>query len=56
MKSSLGKLGRKLSMQRSDVNNHKEIKDHHQPSAYLDDLAHASKVVFFFIFLFLSVN
>ncbi|MFS7970377.1 hypothetical protein Hanom_Chr09g00820271 [Helianthus anomalus] len=39
MKSSLGKLGRKLSMTRSDV---KEKRDH-QPSAHLEELAQASK-------------
>lgn len=39
MKSSLGKLGRKLSLQKSDV---KEIRDH-QPSAHIDELAQASK-------------
>ncbi|KAI3784616.1 hypothetical protein L1987_43718 [Smallanthus sonchifolius] len=39
MKSSLGKLGRKLSMNRSDV---REKRDH-QPSAHLEELAQASK-------------
>ncbi|XP_076949601.1 uncharacterized protein At2g33490-like [Bidens hawaiensis] len=39
MKSSLGKLGRKLSMSRSDV---KDKRDHH-PSAHLEELAQASK-------------
>ncbi|XP_024978632.1 uncharacterized protein At2g33490-like isoform X2 [Cynara cardunculus var. scolymus] len=39
MKSSLGKLGRKLSINRSDG---KDKRDH-QPSAHLEDLAHASK-------------
>ncbi|KAI7729852.1 hypothetical protein M8C21_025636 [Ambrosia artemisiifolia] len=39
MKSSLNKLGRKLSMSRSDV---KDKKDH-QPSAHLEELAQASK-------------
>lgn len=39
MKSSLGKLGRKLSLQKSDV---KEMRDH-QPSAHIDELAQASK-------------
>ncbi|CAI9277245.1 unnamed protein product [Lactuca saligna] len=39
MKSSLGKLGRKLSLQKSDV---KEVRDH-QPSAHIDELAQASK-------------
>lgn len=42
MKSSLGKLGRKLSLQKSDV---KEVRDH-QPSAHIDELAQASKVGF----------
>ncbi|GJW48601.1 putative arfaptin homology domain/BAR domain protein [Tanacetum coccineum] len=41
MKSSFGKLGRRLSMQRSDV---KEIHHHqHQPSVYIDQLNQASK-------------
>ncbi|KAL4568127.1 hypothetical protein LXL04_023729 [Taraxacum kok-saghyz] len=39
MKSSLGKLGRKLSLQKSDV---KETRDH-QPSAHIDEIAQASK-------------
>ncbi|KAI3825290.1 hypothetical protein L1987_06771 [Smallanthus sonchifolius] len=39
MKSSLGKIGRKLTMHKSDV---KEMRDH-QPSAHLDELAQASK-------------
>ncbi|KAI3503622.1 hypothetical protein L1887_32068 [Cichorium endivia] len=39
MKSSLGKLGRKLSLQKSDV---REMRDH-QPSAHIDELAQASK-------------
>ncbi|XP_071692287.1 uncharacterized protein At2g33490-like [Rutidosis leptorrhynchoides] len=39
MKSSLGKLGRRLSMQKSEV---KETRDH-QPSAHIDELAQASK-------------
>ncbi|XP_076917149.1 uncharacterized protein At2g33490-like [Bidens hawaiensis] len=39
MKSSLGKLGRKLSMSRSDV---KDKRDHH-PSAHFEELAQASK-------------
>ncbi|KAL9994892.1 hypothetical protein Hdeb2414_s0005g00170881 [Helianthus debilis subsp. tardiflorus] len=39
MKSSLGKLGRKLTMQKTDV---KEMRDH-QPSALIDELALASK-------------
>lgn len=42
MKSSLGKLGRRLTMQKSDV---KEMRDH-QPSAHIDELAQASKVGF----------
>nr|XP_043607684.1 uncharacterized protein At2g33490-like [Erigeron canadensis] len=37
----LGKLGRKLSMQKSDVKDHHQY--HHQPSPYIDELALASK-------------
>ncbi|KAL8251376.1 hypothetical protein R6Q59_035069 [Mikania micrantha] len=39
MKSSLGKLGRKLSISRSDVRDKRD----HQPSGHLEELAQASK-------------